>query len=157
MKMILRQRIFSWLDSYDVYGEDNSVLFNIQGRFALGHYLEIYDTYGQYVGKVEQEIFHLMPQFNLYQGESLTGKVKQEFTFFKPSYTINDGAWAVSGNWMGWDYEIIDHNTNMVVASISKDIFNFTDVYIIDVIDPQSALFVLMVILAIDAANCNGD
>lgn len=154
MKMVLRQRLFSWLDSYDVYGEEGEVLFQIKGRFSFGHYLEIYDSYGQYLGKVEQEIFHLMPHFNLYDAGGQIGQVKKEFTFFNQNYIINDGIWRVDGDWLGWNYQMVDTYNN-VTAQVSKEIFNFTDVYTIEVYTPENALFALMVALSIDAANCD--
>ena len=35
-----------------------------------------------------------------------------------------------------------------------KEIFNFTDTYVIDVKDPENALNALMFVLAIDAEKC---
>lgn len=40
------------------------------------------------------------------------------------------------------------------VAIIRKEIFNFTDTYVIDVKDPENALDALMFVLAIDAGKC---
>lgn len=36
-----------------------------------------------------------------------------------------------------------------------KEIFNFTDTYVIDVKDPENALDALMFVLAIDAEKCS--
>ena len=43
------------------------------------------------------------------------------------------------------------------VAAISKQLFNWTDTYTIDVEDPRNALYVLMLVLAIDAEKCSRD
>lgn len=40
------------------------------------------------------------------------------------------------------------------VAIIRKEIFNFTDTYVIDVKDLENALDALMFVLAIDAEKC---
>lgn len=40
------------------------------------------------------------------------------------------------------------------VAVICKEIFNFTDTYVIDVKDVENALDALMFVLAIDAEKC---
>ena len=42
-----------------------------------------------------------------------------------------------------------------VVASASKQLFNFTDTYVIEVEDEKDALYALMVVLAIDAEKCS--
>lgn len=41
MKLLLKQRFFSWFDSYDVYYEDGSVAFKVKGEPAWGHLLRI--------------------------------------------------------------------------------------------------------------------
>ena len=55
---------------------------------------------------------------------------------------------------MGWDYTIADSN-GMAVAKISKELFNFTDTYVIDVANGVNALYALMIALAIDAEKCS--
>ena len=37
------------------------------------------------------------------------------------------------------------------IASISKELLNFTDAYVLDVATPADALYVLMFVLAVDA------
>ena len=41
------------------------------------------------------------------------------------------------------------------VASISKELFHWTDTYTIDIHDPADALCALMLVLAIDAEKCS--
>lgn len=41
------------------------------------------------------------------------------------------------------------------MAAVSKQIFNWTDTYVIDVDDPGNALDALMFVLAVDAEKCS--
>ena len=41
-----------------------------------------------------------------------------------------------------------------IFENISKEIFKLTDTYVIDVVDPRDALQALMLVIAIDVANC---
>ena len=61
--------------------------------------------------------------------------------------------WTVEGSFMEWDYTI--QAGPRTVAAISKEPFNWTDTYTIDVADPGDALYALMVVLAIDAEKCS--
>ncbi len=38
---------------------------------------------------------------------------------------------------------------------MSKELFNWTDTYAIEVYNPQDALYALMLVLAIDAEKCS--
>ena len=57
---------------------------------------------------------------------------------------------AVDGDVFEWDYEIVS-SSGEVMATVSKELFNFTDTYVMNIKYPQSALHVLMLVLAIDA------
>ena len=37
MKLYFKQRFFSWFDSYDIYYEDGSVAYTVEGKLAWGH------------------------------------------------------------------------------------------------------------------------
>lgn len=43
------------------------------------------------------------------------------------------------------------------MATVSKELFNWTDTYAIDVEKDEDALIVLMIVLAIDAAKCSAE
>lgn len=58
------------------------------------------------------------------------------------------------GNFTEWDYSVFDQ-FNMPIAVIEKQLFRFTDTYVIDILDPENALYVLMLVIAIDAEKCS--
>ena len=50
MRLLFKQRFFSWLDSYDIYDESGNVVYTVEGKLSFGHCLDIVDASGQYVG-----------------------------------------------------------------------------------------------------------
>lgn len=88
MKLLFKQRFFSWLDSYDIFDERGETMFTVEGSF------------------------------------------------------------------MEWDYSVID-GSGRQIAQVSKEIFNLTDTYSIEVFDSANALYALMLVLAIDAEKCS--
>ncbi len=154
MKLLFKQRFFSWFDSYDIYDEAGQTVFVVKGQLSWGHCLKIFDANGNEVGMVKERIFTFLPKFEMYLGEKYIGCISKEFTLFKPKYNIDCNGWHIEGNFLEWDYSIIDRNAQQV-ASVSKELFNWTDTYTIDVFNPQDALYALMLVLAIDAEKCS--
>ena len=154
MKLLFKQRLFSWFDSYDVYDESGAAVYTVKGQLSWGHCLKIYDVCGYEIGTVKERLFTFLPKFEMYFGERYVGCISKEFTFFKPKYNIDCNGWHVEGNFFEWDYNIID-SQGRSVATVSKELFNWTDTYVIDVHDPQDALCALMLVLAIDAEKCS--
>jgi len=153
MKLLFKQRVFSWLDSYDIYDEAGNTVFAVEGRLSWGHCLHISDSTGRHVGTVRERVLSFLPRFEIYDGDTLVGTIRKEFSFLFPKFTVDCKDWEVQGQIMEWDYEILERGRP--VASISKELFNWTDTYSIDVADPRDALMALMVVLAIDAVKCS--
>ncbi len=149
MKLLLKQRVFSWLDKYDIYNENQEVEFHIQGKMSLGRVLEIYDKDNRHVATIEKKIMCLLPTYKIYLGGKEIGTIKKEFTFFKPKFIVDYNGWDVEGDFWDWNYKI--KSSNNIIANIQKEYFAFSDVYAIDVVDSENMLDSLLVVLAIDA------
>ena len=154
MRMLFKQRLFSWFDSYDIYNEFGEVLFQVQGKLSWGKKLEIYDASGRHIGTLLQKVFTFLPTFELYLNNRFVGTIRKNFSFFRPNFEIDCNGWFVEGDWTEWDYCISDSYGSQV-ACISQQIFNWTDTYVLDVVDSSNAVTVLMIALAIDAEKAN--
>ena len=154
MKLLFKQRFFSWFDSYDIYNEAGQTVYTVKGQLAWGHCLKIYDARGMEIGTVKERILTFLPKFEMYLCDQYIGCISKEFTLFRPKFNIDCNGWQVDGDWFEWDYQILD-GSGRVVANVCKELFNWTDTYVIDIDDPQNALCALMLVLAIDAEKCS--
>ena len=91
MKFLIKQRVFSWSDTFDIYDEYENKKYFVQAEFlSLGHRLHVYDMNGHEVGLIKEPL-------------------------------------------------------------------HWGDTYVIDFLDPKDELMGLMLVLAIDAANCTNN
>ena len=66
MRLMIKQRVFAWTDTYDIYDEYGNPKYFVKTEFFnIGHHMHIYDMYDQEVGVIHQEIFHLLPVFEV--------------------------------------------------------------------------------------------
>ena len=154
MKLLFKQRLFSWLDSYDVFDEAGNIVYNVRGEIAWGHLLRIYDATGCEIGCIKEHIFSWLPQFEMYLGDRYVGSIRKEPNFFSPRYIIDCNGWQVEGDWCEWDYRILDQKGHCI-ATVTKEIFNWADTYSINIRNPNHATCILMLVLAIDAEKCS--
>ena len=109
---------------------------------------------GEPIGTVKEVVLSLLPRFEFILGDQVVGTLRRELTLFKPKFELDCNGWTVQGDWMEWNYAIVDAG-GREVAAISKQLLNWTDTYVIDVADPNDAVLALMVVLAIDAEKCS--
>lgn len=154
MKLIFKQRFFSWFDSYDVYDEKDELVYKVSGQPALTHTLEVCDRKNVIQAVLKQKLFSFLSRFDILIGGETTGTITRNFSFLKPSFSVDAGGWKVEGDFWEWNYRILSPS-GALIAQIEKQIFRLTDTYTIDIKDDKDALMVLMVVLAIDAARCS--
>lgn len=154
MKLLFKQRMFSWFDSYDIYDEEGNTVYVVKGQFSWGHCLHIYDRTGEHIGTVKEEVLTFLPRFRMYVRDRYVGEIRKEFTFFSPRYHLDCNEWQVEGDLFHWDYRVTEPGGGTVMYA-SKKIWNFTDTYEIDVSRKEDVLYSLMIVLAIDAVNCS--
>lgn len=119
-----------------------------------GHLFHIYNQNNIHIGTLKEQIFRFLPHFTMLENDNKAGEIIKKFSWFRPKFSLTCSDWIVTGNIWEWDYSIIN-SKNEVIAYISKQLFNFTDTYVLDIKNNYNALRVLMIVLAIDAIKCN--
>ena len=154
MKLVLKEKIISWFDSFNIYDESGKIYYKVTGKLAWGHKFVIYDAAGNEVGMVREQIIDLMPHFDLYKGGAKVGTLSKKITLLKPKFKVDSNGWEVKGDIMQWDYSIHDEG-GRETARIYKKILRLLETYVIDVPDKDDVLDAVMVVLAIDAEKCD--
>lgn len=154
MKLLIKQRVFSWSDTYDVYDENENSKYYIEARlFTFGHQLHIYDRSRNEIGVVKEKVMTLLPQFDIEVGGRYLGNIQQKFTLFCPKYEINYNGWRVEGDFLGWNYDVLSGCSR--IMHIQKEPWHWGDTYVINFENPADELMGLLLVIAIDAANCS--
>ena len=143
MELLIKQRVFSWGDSYDVYDETGEARYFVKAElFAFGHQIHVYDKRsGRELGSIHQKLFSFTPTFEIVIDGQVRGTVCREFTLFRPRYNV--------------DYQVYQGDRN--VMSITKEWLTWGDTYVLRYSNPADEMPGLLLVIAIDAANCNNN
>ena len=80
MKLLIKQRVFSWTDTYDVYDEnENRKYFVKTEMFRMGHQIHVCDAAGNEIGMIKQRVFTLLPCFDIEIGGREMGNIHRSF------------------------------------------------------------------------------
>lgn len=155
MQLLIKQRVFAWGDTYDVYDETGEARYYVESElFTFGHKIHVYEKRsGREVGSIEQHLLAFTPGFDIIMDGQVRGTVKKRFTFFVPTYDVDFRSWTCEGDCFGWDYQVMQGNVE--IMSISKEWLTWGDTYILRYDNPANEMPGLLLVLAIDAANCD--
>ena len=153
MKLMIKQRVFSWRDTYDIYDEYGNAKYLVKAEFfSFGHRLHVFDTSGNEIGEIHECIPTIIPRFKIILDGQVYGTIRKKITLLKPKYDIDFNGWHVEGNFTGWNYNV--YESGRPIIHISKELFSWGDTYVIDFENPRDELMGMLLIIAIDAANC---
>lgn len=153
MKLLIKQRVFSWTDTYDVYDDNENVKYGVKAEFfTLGHKIYVYDCSNHEVGAINQKLLSLFPVFEVIIDGRKIGMIQKKFSVFRPRYEIDYNGWQIEGDFLGWDYQV--ERNGYGICHISKEPFHWGDTYVLDFQKQEDEVLLLLLVLAIDAANC---
>lgn len=151
MRYIVRERIFSFSDKFDIVDESGSPIYQVVGKiFSIGNKLNIYDMAGKELIYIEQQVFRFLPEYNIYRGNKILAKVKKELTLFRPKFNIESsyGNFTIDGDIFHYNFNILKNGN--VVASISKKWIAFSDTYSVDIASSEDQSFILALVIVLD-------
>ncbi len=152
MRLIIKQKVFSWTDRFRVWDEGDHDCYYVEGEFfSFGKKLHITDPAGQEVALVQQKVLSFLPRFSVWVNGVQVAEIVKEFTLFRSRYTIDGLGWDVEGDFFAHDYSISREGHE--VAAIHKEWLTWGDCYVLDIADPGDAVTALAVVLAIDCVQ----
>ncbi len=154
MELLIKQRVFSWSDTYDVFDETGEARYYVEAEvLTLGHQIHVYDKRtGVEIGSIHQRLMTFLPTFDIVIDGCKMGQISREFSLFVPRYHVDYRGWDVEGDFLGWDYQVLDGSRQ--VMSITKELFRWGDTYVLNYSRPEDEIPALLLVIAIDAANC---
>ena len=157
MQLRIKQRVFAWGDTYDVYDENGEARHYVEAElFAFGHQIHVYDKRsGQEVGSIHQKLLTFLPQFEIVIGGRTVGTIRKEFSFFFPRYQVDFKGWTVDGDMMHWDYSVFQGSRQ--VMNIEKELLTWGDTYTLTYERIDDEIPGLLLVIAIDAVNCSNN
>ena len=116
MKLLIKQRVFSWADTYDVYDENENPKYYVEAKLlSIGHQLHVYDRNCNEIGVIKEKIMTFLPQFDIEIGGRYVGNIQQKFTLFYPKYEIDYNGWRVDGDFLGFFKLVKVHQSRSVL------------------------------------------
>lgn len=155
MQLRIQQKMFTLTDRYSVYDETGEARYEVEDEFlSFGHQIHVYDTRsGREVGAIHQKLFTFFPEFEIVINGQVQGTIRKELSFLHPRYFVDFRGWEVEGDVMGWDYRVT--RNEKAVMTITRELFNWTDTYVLSYTDPANEMPGLLLVIAIDAVNCS--
>ncbi len=152
-RFVMKQRWFSFGDSYTVRDAAHEEVLRIKGRvFSIGDQLSVEDMTGDELAMIDQKLLSWGPTYEIWRHRRLAAVVKKSvFTLLHCTFTVDvpgPGDLVAEGNF--WENEYTFRRHGQRVASVSKEYFSWTDTYGIDVPHGEDPILIIASAVVID-------
>ena len=148
MKLYIKEKIFSFHNRYFIKDEQDNNILEISSKvISLGDKTWIKDLNGKELAYIEQELFHLMPKYNVFINGNQEYSIKKKFKLFKNNYELSNN-YRVEGNFLSHNFTVYN-DKNEKVGEIYRKYISIGDQYIIDIPNDKEYLLILSIIVAI--------
>lgn len=150
MKLYIKEKIIDIRTRFFIKNENGENIYEVTNKiFSLGKKTTITDMSGNKIAYIEQEIFKLLPKYNIYFNDTFYSDITKELILMKNNYSLSNG-YTVKGDMLMLDIAIHDQSDNLI-GYIKREFFTIGDKYEIEIFDPSQ----LNIILAISAVIAN--
>lgn len=154
MKIYLKEKFLSLLDHYDLFDEKGNVFLTVQGQFAFGHDLKVYDPAGREIASLKENFsFPLSFEATLKGVEA--GTIKEEYSF-RMTFSWPEKGISIRGDFSGFHFLVSD-SSGREIASLDQKVFAWTKTFALDVKEEGQSLPCVLLLLAVCAAKCERD
>ena len=158
MRYLMKQKLFSWADSFAIKDEAGRDVFFVNGQvFSFGDQLSFKDALGNELAHIKQQLLSWGPTYNIYRGDQLYAVVKKElFTFFNCRFSVDvPGPDDLEAEGDFLDHEYVICRSGEAIARVSKQWFSWSDTYGVDIANGEDDVLILASTVVIDMACHN--
>ena len=151
MRYIIKEKIFSFSNKFQIKSMDGVGRYEVVGKFfSMGDKLKVYDRSGEERAYIEQKLLKFLPEYNIYQENKKVATIKKELTVIRPRFNIRSkyGNFSIEGDIMHHDFTILKNRKP--VAWISKRWISLSDTYTVEIVDDIDHAFILSIVIVLD-------
>ena len=153
MRYVMKQRLFTLGDKYNVTDTEGKDVYYVDGKLlSLGKNLSFQDMEQKELAHIQQKILNWGPTYEITHDGELAAVVKKElFTFFHCVFHVDEpghDALSAEGNFN--DHEYVFTRAGQQVASVSKQWFTFADTYGVETDEQEDPVLILACTVVID-------
>lgn len=150
MILYMKQKPWSLRARFTIRDSRDQDLLQIEGEFSIGTRLHVMDMSGTELAFIRQKLLAFMPRYEIEIPGQPAALIAQRFTLFNKLFEIEEWGWKASGDF--WAHEFTVSQGDRTLMTVSKAWFTWGDSYQLDIADPQDAIRLVCVLLAIDMA-----
>jgi len=148
----IKEKFWSWGNDFTITDENGQPAFIVDGAaFSWGKKLSFQDLSGNELAFISQKLISWKPRYQIYTNGELFAEVTKEASWFKQKFTLDipgPNDYSIDGSF--WKHDYTFTRASGIVATVSKNLWGWTDSYGVKIIDGEDDITILCACIVID-------
>lgn len=153
MKYTIERKLDLLKFEYNIFDEGDKLQYKVLGEMLdFPRKYNIYDMSDEYKIHIEEDVFNLLPRYQIFKGEELLAVINRKLTLgTKLDVDSIYGMFKIKGEIFSLNYDIIKEDK--IVAQINREMMALLSVYNARIEENENQEFILALIIIIDNIN----
>ncbi len=158
MKYLVKQKIFSLTDSFEIEDESGQIVITAKGKFfSISSSQTLFDQRGNELLKIKRKYLTLLPACKLLCADGSEWLIRKCFwPFWTSRFTITGTAGELEINGNLWQHEYQINKGGKTLAAVSKAWFSWSDTYGVEIFESDFTAQLLATVIVIDRIQHSG-
>ena len=148
----IKEKFWSLGDEFTIYDESDNETYKVFGKaFSWGDKLSFQDLDGTELAFIDQKLLSWKPCYKIIIDGEEFAEVIKEWTWFKKKFTLDvpgPNDYEIDGSF--WDHEFVFMRGDQEVATVSKEMWSWSDAYGVKIIEGEDQIAILCTCIVID-------
>ena len=148
----IKEAFWSWGNDFAITDQQGRSVYQVDGAaFSWGDKLSFQDPQGNELAYISQKLFSFKPRYEIFVRWQKFAEVIKEWTWFNKQFTLDvpgPNDYSISGSF--WQHEFTFTRSGRTVATVSKDYWNWTDSYGVQIVPGEDDVSILCACIVID-------
>ncbi len=148
----LKQKVFSFTDSYKIYDADQNVIFYAKRKFFRPRVLSLHEAAGdRIVHTLKRRVFTMRPGYHLFDAENRRiAQIRKRFSFGRPKIDIHTdlGDYLIKGS--VWAHDFTIETAKETLAVVRKKRLSWGDSYEIAIDEQADVPMMIAMVVMLD-------
>lgn len=148
----IKEKFWSLGNSFNITDEAGNEKFVVKGEaFSWGDQLSFQDTSGKELAHISQKLLTMTPKYEIVRDGKHFAEVVKEFSWLNEQFSLDlpgPNDYSIEGAF--WTHDYTFSRKSGVVATVSKDLWGWTDCYGVQIVDGEDDVAILCACIVID-------
>lgn len=148
----IKEKFWSLGDSFTITDKDDRECYLVKGKaFSWGNDLRMDSPDGKEVALIKQKLLSWKARYQIIIDEKVFAEVTKEMSWFKQKFLLDipgPNDYTIEGSF--WEHEFTFSRKNKTVATVTKNLWGWSDAYGVDIIEGEDDVAILSACIVID-------